>query len=647
MTDLANPSRRNALRLFSAVPMLPLAGGLSAASLLTACGGGGDDISFTSVSFTPMAAPTLANAAAMATTSVGSSMVATFSDSSTQTWKLAYQPFFITGSSVSDGKGGQIVAGSYFDINNKAIIDTTVAGQERQFFSDSPDGTSLLTVANAKVDGVKGNAVFAVVQFEYTTWAQDGKTDMYGKLPSPIAVLTLDQDPATGKLSLVKYHNVDTSSVNGLWITCGASLSPWGTHLSSEEYEPNAFTAATDAQFKAFSKNLYGSETAANPYNYGHLPEVTVNADGTGSIKKHYCLGRISHELVQVMPDERTTLMGDDATNGGLFVFVADKARDLSAGTLYVAKVGAGFSVDPAGPAATLTWIQLGSATSAQIEALAGSTAPSDIFDLASKDPSDASFRKTISNGRTEWLRLKPGMEKAAAFLETHRYAAYVGASMGFSKMEGTTVNVRDKVAYSALQNVQDSMVKGGKGHTDGNGIALDQALKAGAVMALNLRGGQKDLAGAAIQSDWMPADTRALITGEDISADALGNTANPNRIANPDNLKFSEKLRTLFIGEDSSQHVNNFLWAYNVDTKMLSRLMSVPAGGESTGLHAVDEVNGWMYIMSNFQHAGDWGGIHSVVKDTLDPLIKANYKNKFGAAVGYLTGMPTQMKLG
>ena len=48
------------------------------------------------------------------------------------------------------------------------------------------------------------------------------------------------------------------------------------------------------------------------------------------------------------MPDERTTLMGDDATNGGLFVFVADKARDLSSGTLYVAKVGAGFSVDPA-----------------------------------------------------------------------------------------------------------------------------------------------------------------------------------------------------------------------------------------------------------------------------------------------------------
>jgi secreted PhoX family phosphatase len=205
---------------------------------------------------------------------------------------------------------------------------------------------------------------------------------------------------------LVKYHNVDTSNVHGLWITCGASLSPWGTHLSSEEYEPNAFTASTDAQFKAFSKNLYGSDTAANPYHYGHMPEVTVNADGTGSIKKHYCLGRISHELVQVMPDNRTVLMGDDATNSGYFVFVADKEKDLSAGTLYVAKVGAGFSVDPAAAtAAPLTWIKLGSATSAEIHRLASTLTPTQIMDVKTADPSDASYTKINANGRTEWVK--------------------------------------------------------------------------------------------------------------------------------------------------------------------------------------------------------------------------------------------------
>jgi len=651
-TDL---SRRSLLRLLGAAPMLPL-GGAGLSALLAGCGGSDDDAAAAPVQtaatlgmvqFNSMAAPSMANASAMATTTVASTMTAFFSDTSKVEYKLSYQPFFITGDMVSNGNGGTILAGGYYDINNKPIIDTTVAGKERQFFSDSPDGTSLLSVPNANVSGVKGNTVFAVVQFEYTTWAQDGKTDMYGKLPSPIAVLTLDQDKSTGKLSLVKYHNVDTSSVNGLWITCGASLSPWGTHLSSEEYEPNAFTIATDAQFKAFSKNVYGDETKANPYNYGHLPEVTVNTDGTASIKKHYCMGRISHELVQVMGDNRTVLMGDDATNSGYFVFVADKEKDLSSGTLYVAKVGAGFSLDPAASAAPLTWIKLGSATSDEIRSLAASIKPTDIMDVKTSDPQDASYTKVAANGRVEWLKLKPGMEKAAAFLETHRYASLVGASMGFTKMEGTTVNLKDKIAYSALANCNGSMVAGSSTNVPGNGISIPKALTAGAVMMLNLKGGQKDTAGNAINSEWMPVDTKALLVGEDISADALGNTANPDKIASPDNLKFSEKMRTLFIGEDSGNHVNNFLWAYNVDTKQLSRILSTPSGAESTGLHAVDDINGWTYIMSNFQHPGDWSSsLHGKVKDTLDPLIKANYKDKFGAAVGYLTAEVSQFKL-
>ncbi|WP_323144623.1 PhoX family protein [Massilia phyllosphaerae] len=655
-TDL---SRRRLLRLLGATPMLPIGAG-SVAAMLSACGGGDDSpasttpptqttptVTLAGVSFSSMAAPSLADAAAMATTTVGSTMTVNFSDSSKLDFKLSYKPFFITGDAVSNGSGGTIVAGGYYDINNKPIIDTTVAGSERQFFSDSPDGTSLLTVPNASVAGVKGNPVFAVVQFEYTTFAQDAKTDMYGKLPSPIAVLTLDQDKTSGKLSLVKYHNVDTSGVNGLWITCGASLSPWGTHLSSEEYEPNAFTAASDAQFKAYSKNLYGDETKANPYNYGHLPEITVNPDGTASIKKHYCMGRISHELVQVMGDNRTVLMGDDATNSGYFVFVADKEKDLSSGSLYVAKVGAGFSLDPAAAAAPLTWIKLGSATSDEIRALAASTKATDIMDVKTADPQDATYSKVTSNGRVEWIKLKQGMEKAAAFLETHRYAALVGASMGFTKMEGTTVNLKDKIAYSALANCNGSMVAGSSTNVPGNGISIPKALTAGAVMMLNLKGGQKDLAGGTINSEWMPVDTKALLVGEDIAADALGNTANPDKIASPDNLKFSEKMRTLFIGEDSGNHVNNFLWAYNVDTKTLTRVLSTPSGAESTGLHAVDDINGWTYIMSNFQHPGDWSSsLHAKVKDTLDPLVKANYKNKFGAAVGYLTADLSQFKL-
>ncbi len=646
-STVVNTSRRHLLQLFAGAPMLPLSG-LASAAALAGCGGGDDTpaaaaplppgVTFTSATFTGMAAPALVTPAAMATTNVGSSVKVAFSDGSSQLFKLAYEPFFMTGELVPDGKGGKVLAGGYVDINNAPIIDKSVTGRERQFFSDSPDGTSLMAAPNSTVPGIKGKAVVAVVQFEYTSRDQAG-VSAYGLLPSPIAVITLDQDQATGKLTLVKYHNVDTSAAHGLWITCGSSLSPWGTHLSSEEYEPDAPFIASNTQFQNYSKNTFGSTTAANPYHYGHMPEVTVNADGTGTLKKHYCMGRISHELVQVMPDNRTVLMGDDYTNGGLFVFVADKEKDLSAGTLYVAKVGTGFSLDPSAAGAALTWIKLGHATSAEIEALANTTAPADIMTVVNVDPVDVSYTKMYCDNKVNWVKLKPGMEKAAAFLETHRYANLMGASMGFTKLEGTTVNAKDKIAYSALQNIQNSMVKNNAAWSAASNITVDKALIAGGVMAHTLAGGQKDTGGAAINSEWMPVQMRALLMGEDLAtADALGNIANPDKIANPDNLKFSETMRTLFIGEDSSMHVNNFVWAYNVDTKVLSRLMSMPSGAEATGLHVADSINGWTYITSNFQHAGDWLGIHSVVQSTLAPLVNTNYNGRYSSAVGYLT---------
>jgi secreted PhoX family phosphatase len=646
-------SRRKALKLFCGAPLLPLGTGIGASLSLTACGGGSSPAAAatpTAAAFTGMAAPTLSNPGAMATTTVASSLVVSYGDGSQQTYKLGYQQLFMTGDQVPNLLGGTIVAGGYFDIEGNHIIDKSVPGKERQFYSDCPDGMSLLQpisgVDKTKL-GIKGNPVFAVVQFEYTTRDQ-AQASQYGRLPSPIAVLTLDQDPATGKLSLVKYYNVPTKPAYGLWITCGASLSPWNTHLSSEEYEPDAFAIAGNGNFKAFITNLYGDPAAvndpakANPYLYGHLPEVKVNADGTGTLKKHFCLGRISHELVHVCPDQRTVLMGDDATNGGAFMFIADRPADLSSGTLYVAKAT---QTSGTGPGSfTLKWIKLGSATSAEIEQLAKTLKPTDIMDVKTTDPQDPSYTKIPFNGKTNWVRLKPGMEKAAAFLETHRYAALVGGTLAFTKWEGTTVNAKDKVAYVAMSYIQKTMVDGSV-----PGFKV-QGPQAGATYALNLKGGQTDSSGAPINSDWVPVDMAVppALVGEDLaSPDALGNLAHPDKVANPDNLKFSEKLRTLFIGEDSGMHVNNFLWAYNVDTKQLSRILSTPAGAESTGLQGVDDVNGWTYIMSNFQHPGDWESpLHDKVKATLDPLVRNSYKDRFGASVGYLTGLPQTTKV-
>jgi secreted PhoX family phosphatase len=289
----------------------------------------------------------------------------------------------------------------------------------------------------------------------------------------------------------------------------------------------------------------------------------------------------------------------------------------------------------------------LGHATSDEIKKLANSLKPSDIMTVAKSDPHDASFTKIYYDGTANWIKLNPGMEKAAAFLETHRYAYLMGGSMGFSKMEGTTANTKDKVSYFALQNIQDSMTRTGKGWNAQSNIELPKPLIAGAIMTSKLAGNQTDQSGVAIKSEWVPTTISALIVGEDIEQDQLGNLANPNRISNPDNLKFSEKLRTLFIGEDSSTHVNNFIWAYNVDTQKLSRIASMPSGAEATGLGVIDDLNGWMYITANFQHPGDWlGKLHDKVKPTLDPLIKRNYNDRFGASVGYITASPAGINL-
>ena len=391
------------------------------------------------------------------------------------------------------------------------------------------------------------------------------------------------------------------------------------------------------SNLQAFSLAFFNNSAAAKYYHYGWLPEVTVRPDGTGSIVKHYSMGRFSHELAVVLPDERTVLFGDDSTNAAYFMYVANTARDLSAGTLYAAKLTTAFSLDPAAAAAKLSWIKLGSATDAEVWALADSKLVADIFNITTTNPNDASFTKIFVSGRAEYVKLVPGMEKAAAFLESRRYAAYLGATTQFSKLEGVTFNARDKVFYSALQNVQSSMVAGQASNDAAGFVSLGSATNAGAVTRSTLAAGQFDRAGSAIDSAWVPTDLGTLLVGKDISADALGNTADPTIMANPDNIKFSEAYRTLFIGEDCSQHVTCMVWAYNVDTKEYARLATVPSGAEATGLSVEDNINGFSYITANFQHPGEWGSIHSKVKVAADPVIRRNYKNLDAAAVGYL----------
>lgn len=262
-----------------------------------------------------------------------------------------------------------------------------------------------------------------------------------------------------------------------------------------------------------------------------------MGVSGVGAVVKHYSMGRFSHELAHVAADEKTVYFGDDTPNAGFFMFVANSPRDLSAGTLYAAKMSGSFNVTVGSRALSVSWIKLGSATDAEVKVLADTKLLPDIFDVKLVDPSDATYTKIYNLGRTEWVKLQAGAEKAAAFLETRRYAALLGATNVFSKFEGVTTNNKDRVMYAALQNVQSSMVLGQGGNNPAGISTLSAALTAGVVVQLKLSASQNDISGAAIVSDWVPSTLATLIAGKDISQDAAGNLAAPTMIANPDNL--------------------------------------------------------------------------------------------------------------
>ena len=447
-----------------------------------------------------------------------------------------------------------------------------------------------------------------------------------------------------GALTATRVRPIDFSGVEGLWIPCFASQTPWGTHLGSEEdydliYSPLDLKGwpVTTAGLNAMGDLYLKGEREANPYHYGIIPEVTVKGDGSTQVVKHHAMGRGSWEQALVMPDRRTVYLGDDGSNVQLTLFIADREGDLSAGTLYTAKWTQ--TGDAEGGSADLTWTRLGHGTDAEVKALADSLSFTEIFDAVAPEAGacpTAFTRVRAGSARDECLALKPGREQAAAFLETRRYTALLGGTTEWTKMEGVAVNPRDKRLYLAMSRIESSMKPDPAGPVDHIQVPEN---KAGAVYTLDLKGGVLDSRGEVIPSDWVAVKMRVepKLLGRPMAADAQGNTAALDSVANPDNLFYSEAMRTLFIGEDSGAHVNNALWAYNVDTQTLTRILTLAAGAESTGLQVVENIAGHAYILSNAQHQGEFAEtIPADLKAQLEPLV-----DRFQAPVGYIGGLP------
>lgn len=500
-------------------------------------------------------------------------------------YKIGYNIIMRSGDKVGDE-----IFGALYDINGKLI--TTKDGSPR--ISNDNDFSSLHTY---------GDKIFMISHFETR--------------PAAMYITELNQDKTTGKLSPVNTKNIDFSKFGGLWVPCAGSVTPWGTHLGSEEYEPDARMIKENGEggeyYNLMAEYFGGDLMKVNPYNYGWTPEVKIiNEKGDVNVTKHYAMGRIAHELSYVMPDRKTVILSDDGTNTGLFMFIADKAGDLSSGMLYAAKWHQ--TDNQNGGSAKLEWISLGNANDNEIKKeIDKGIKFSDIFDMAEfkddicPDGFTATKANVDSNQETapECIKLKHGMEKIASRLESRRYAAIKGATTEFRKMEGITYNNDLNEIYIGMSEINkgmESFKSKGKDSLkyDVKGVDDIRLLHntCGAVYRLTLKKDDK------IGSNFVPDVMSGMIAGKCATTGDKLNTCDLNGLANPDNVTYINGTGTLIIGEDTgSGHQNDYIWSYDIQKDKLTRILTTPYGSETTSPYYYNNIGGFGYIIAVVQH--------------------------------------------
>ena len=537
--------------------------------------------------------------------------------------KIGYNAILRSGDKIGEGVFGQL-----FDTNGNPIVGKDGSPK----ISNNNDFSSLIPV---------GDKLFMVSQFETR--------------PAAMYITELEKTE-NGHLKAINTKNIDLAHLNGLWVPCAGSVTPWNSHLSSEEYEPDAKLVKENGSINAYYDQMadyYGGDLKAlNPYDYGWTPEVKVlNEKGDTSVEKHYSMGRFAHELAYVMPDEKTVFLSDDGTNVALYMFIADEKRDLSAGTLYAAKwvqtsnKGAG--------SADLSWVNLGHSTDSTIKkALDEKIKFNDIFESASANDMQCpvGFSSINTTMKHECLKVKPGMDEVASRMESRRYAAIKGATTEFRKMEGISFNEEANTLYLGMSQIARGMednAKKGKPSTkyDGGGyndIKLPYN-KCGAVYTLNMNNYQSmDYTGKKIDSAYVPNSMKSLVEGWHDSS-IPGNECSVESLANPDNVTYINNTNTLIIGEDTgSGHQNDFVWSYDIAKDKLTRILTTPYGSETTSPYYYNNIKGHGYLMTVVQHP--YGEGDALTKEE-DMAGTAKNSGELRGYTGYVGPLPVISK--
>ena len=381
-----------------------------------------------------------------------------------------------------------------------------------------------------------------------------------GGLQCEQAIFAVDR--LTGLKGLGKGFNIDFKFIvrHGVslpvWYRLGKRHrkmnTPWGTPLTSEEnYEAqNAVNWNNSAYVDGYPSyadvqniQTYLGGTYPNPYDYGYIVEITDPA-GTPAPVKQFTLGRMAHENAVIMPDQKTVYLTDDGSYKGFYKFVADTAGDLSAGTLYVAKVTQDATSDHTKAGFDIMWMEMGHSDNTTIEAYIDTFDGIDETDFVDGETdyvSDAMIADHVA-GTTEL--------EALPFIETHRVATEMGGTMEFEKMEGININY-DGVASGAVPFMYVAMSDVRRGMADTEGDIQLEENRCGIVYRFGLT------------STYDAIRMEPVVVGGSYDSTLSVNQCDVDAIANPDNVAVLDDGRVL-IGEDTSKHNNNMLWIYN-----------------------------------------------------------------------------------
>ena len=192
-----------------------------------------------------------------------------------------------TGDALSDGR----LAGGIYSANDGQQI----------LLSQKPDFNAFIPTNQ---DGTNG--------FLYTAWEDR---------PAGISQVEIHWNLTSNQWDVLSSQMLNLSSINGGWVLCFGTVSPWGSQfLFSEElyFDDTSRRLEQSKLFLPWNQQLRLETYLGNypnPYDYGFIID-TSNPELT----RHYTMGRYSHENAQVMPDNKTVL-SDDGYDTVLYKF--------------------------------------------------------------------------------------------------------------------------------------------------------------------------------------------------------------------------------------------------------------------------------------------------------------------------------------